>query len=272
MFLSFIFVTALAAKLSSATVGANWLFPDAESGSNLINDVTFPFDLSRAPQQAGFYFAQQFNFDYADDSTYSGAQQFYYDYNQPSAYIGLQPQPRNASGSVIRAAFSSFINGTTTNSSLCYYGADGGPGVSCGVEFNGDYSHKYDCVAETTDGGNTWRGTVVNTNTGAWHSIGEWTLPKKAAGIGPRGLGFAEYYSYPRDQYNTEICNALPSTEVSFFSPSSSTNRAGEGVIEKPYEYGVCEHRSAFRTWGVSEGYHVKTGFQGQGRGHWWSW
>ncbi|PMB73052.1 hypothetical protein BM221_000470 [Beauveria bassiana] len=245
MFLSFIFVTALAAKLSSATVGVNWLFPDAESGSNLINDVTFPYDLSRAPQQAGFYFAQQFYFDYAEDC----------------AYIGLQPQPKNASGSVIRAVFSSFINGTTTKSPLCYNGADYGPGVSCAVEFNGDYSHKYDCVAETTDGGSTWRGTVVNTNTGAWHSIGEWTLPKKAAGIEPRGLGFAEYYLYPRDQYNKETCNAMPTTEISFFSPSSSTNGAGEGVLEKPYEYGVCEHRSAFRTWGVSEGYHVKTGF-----------
>ncbi|KAM3473005.1 hypothetical protein MY5147_004989 [Beauveria neobassiana] len=256
MFLSFIFVTALVAKLSSATVGLYWLFPDAVSGNNLLNDVTFPFDLSRAPQKRGFYFAQQ----------------FYFDFSYDCAYTGLQPRPNNASGSVIRAVFSSFIDGTTTNSPLCYNGADGGPGVSCAVEFNGDYSHKYDCVAETTDGGNTWRGTVVNTDTGAWHHIGEWTLPKKAAGIKPRGTGFTEYYLYPRDQYNTEICNALPTTEISFFSPSSSTNGTSVGVLTKPVEYGVCRHKSAFKTWGVSDGYSVKTGFQGRSRSHWWCW
>ncbi|KAM3550631.1 hypothetical protein ARSEF4850_008251 [Beauveria asiatica] len=256
MFLSFIFITALAAKLGSATVGLDWSFPDAESGSNLIKDVTFPFDLSRAPQKEGFYFAQQFYFDSAQDC----------------AYTGLQPRPSNASGSVIRAVFSSFIDGTTSNSPLCHVGADGGPGVSCAVEFNGDYSHKYECVAETTDGGNTWQGTVVNTDTGAWHSIGEWTLPKKAAGIKPRGVGFVEYYIYPHDRHNTEICNALPTTEISFFSPSSNTNGASEGTLGKPYEYGVCERRSAFKTWGISDGYYVKTGFQGQGRGYWWPW
>ncbi|KAJ4150759.1 hypothetical protein LMH87_011494 [Akanthomyces muscarius] len=246
MYRSLVLVTALAAEIGSATVGLSWSFPDAEQPQNGLNDVTFPFDLSKAPHEDGFYFAQQFFFNGVESG----------------AYTGLQPRPDNSSGSVIHAVFSSFIKGTTFNSSLCYAGADGGDGVSCAVQFTGDYSHEYDCVVETTDEGSTWRGTVVDAVSGESHAMGEWTLPKKAAGIQTQGAGFVEYYIYPRDSAGNEICDALPLTEISFFSPSSNTSGANEGTLGQPYEYGVCEGKSAFSTQQITDGYCVKTGFQ----------
>ncbi len=245
MHLSLVLVTTLAAKLGSATVGLDWSFPNAEQPETGLNDVTFPFDLSKAPHKTGFYFAQQFFFNGVESG----------------AYTGLQPRPDDASGSVVHAVFSSFIKGTTSKSPLCSDGADGGDGVSCAVEFTGDYSHQYDCVVETTDGGLTWRGTVVDTVTGDSHDMGEWTLPKKAAGITTQGTGFVEYYIYPRGSNGSEICDALPLTEISFFSPSSSTTGANGGTLAKPYEYGVCEGNSAFLTKQITDGYYVKTGF-----------
>ncbi|OAQ98077.1 hypothetical protein LLEC1_03155 [Akanthomyces lecanii] len=242
---SLILVSTVAVKLVSATVGLSWSFPEAQQPQDGLNDVTFPFDLSKAPHEEGFYFAQQFFFNGVESG----------------AYTGLQPRPDNSSGSVIHAVFSSFIKGTTFNSPLCDAGADGGDGVSCAVEFTGDYSHKYECIVETTDEGSTWRGTVVDIVSGESHVMGEWTLPKKAAGIQAHGAGFVEYYIYPRDSTGNEICDALPLTEISFFSPSSNTSGANEGTLGKPYEYGVCESKSAFSTGQITDGYYVKTGF-----------
>ncbi|ATY63482.1 hypothetical protein A9K55_007869 [Cordyceps militaris] len=246
MHIELVLVAALAAKLGSALVGVDWQFSDTQQIQNGLNDVTFPFDLSNAPHTTGFYFAQQFYFNGVDSV----------------AYTGLQPRPDNDNGSVIHAAFSSFVEGTTSNSPLCSDGADGGAGVSCAVEFNGDYSHKYNCVVETTDGGLTWRGTVVDTVTGDSHAVGEWTLPKKAAGLQTSGTGFVEYYIYPRGSDGKVKCDGLPLTEVSFFSPSSTTQGANQGTIGKPYEYGDCVGTSAFSTEAISNGYDVKVGFK----------
>ncbi|KAJ3474109.1 hypothetical protein NLG97_g9987 [Lecanicillium saksenae] len=242
MHLSVALVAALA-QLGSATVGLTWSFPAAERN---LDQVSFPFDLSKAPHEEGFYFAQQ----------------FYFDGIPEGAYTGLQPRPDNADGPVLHAAFSSFIDGTTTGSSSCYYGADGGPGVSCAIDFKADYSHTFTCVVETTDGGSTWKGTVVDDVTGESHVIGEWTLPTKPNGIIPKSTGFVEYYIYPRGPDGKEICSALPLTEVTFLYPDSSTVGANYGYLEEPYEYGVCEGASAFSTkQEFLYGYYVKTGF-----------
>ncbi|OAA64853.1 hypothetical protein ISF_04263 [Cordyceps fumosorosea ARSEF 2679] len=250
MHLSIALMTALAAKLGAALVGVDWNFPSSDDGVGL-NDVTFGFDVTNAPHTTGFYFAQQFYFNGVDGG----------------AYTGLQPRPDNDNGSVIHAAFSSFVSGTTSTSSLCSDGADGGDGVSCSTEFNGNYSHAYNCVVETTDGGSTWRGTVVDTVTGDAHPVGEWKLPKQAAGLQSWGLGFVEYYIYPRGSDGNVICEDLPLTEVTFFSPSSNTKGANQGSVAKPYEYGDCVGKSAFSTTQVTGGYDVKVGFSSSGSG-----
>ncbi|CAO3568803.1 unnamed protein product [Mortierella alpina] len=90
--------------------------------------------MANAPHKSGFFFAQQFDF-----------------YGlQHGGYTGRQPRPDSEGKSRVHAAFSSFENGTTTDHKNYTYGADGGPGVSCKTDIDGDYSHTYNLVLEST--------------------------------------------------------------------------------------------------------------------------
>lgn len=229
------------ASLTTANVGVDWSFPSLASGKGL-KDVSFGFNMAKAPHTAGFYFAQQYNFVGHSDV----------------GYTGVQPRPDNSGGPLIHAVFSSFINGTTTSSPTCTQGADGGPGVSCALDFNGDYSHTYNCVIENTSG-STWRGTIVDASTGDSHVIGEYTLPMASAGIQGSQMGFVEYYPFNGDPGHQ--CSSLPATEISFFNPTSKTSGAGDGKLAKPQPYGDCGTESNFQEKDVTNGFNVKVGF-----------
>ncbi|KAG0074492.1 hypothetical protein BGZ90_010706 [Linnemannia elongata] len=122
-----------------ALVGIKWNVMNAPSSG--LKDITFPFDISQAPHKTGYYFAQQFSL------------------------IDSSGKP------VIHAVFSSFIPGTTTTDSNCRIGADGGPGVSCAVDFSAPYSNGFSLVVENT-GGTTWTGTSVDSTTGTRVHVG----------------------------------------------------------------------------------------------------
>ncbi|KAF9316423.1 hypothetical protein BG003_002006 [Podila horticola] len=158
--------------------------------------------MAKAPHKSGFYFAQQFSF---NNVTIIG-------------YTGLQPREDKNGASIVHAAFSSFQGGTTTKHPNCYLGADNGPGVSCAVDINGDYSHTYNLVVENTEG-TTWRGTMVDTVMGNATVVGEWTLPEGARKIVNGQVGFVEYYTWNGQRSHT--CESLPFTEAIFYNPTS---------------------------------------------------
>ncbi|XWW92958.1 hypothetical protein V2A60_000886 [Cordyceps javanica] len=93
MYFSIILIALLWSKITSATVGLAWQFPNSSRLRAGLKDITFPFDMSKAPHKDGLYFAQQF---------------FFEDYKE-NGYTGLQPRPDDGAGSVIHAVFSSFI-------------------------------------------------------------------------------------------------------------------------------------------------------------------
>ncbi|KAG0323368.1 hypothetical protein BGZ99_002785 [Dissophora globulifera] len=228
-------------SLASALVGNYWWFD--ESPSDGLNDITFPFNIANAPHKRGFYFAQQFDFDNVKNGSYTG----------------LQPRPDSNGKSVIRAVFSSFEGGTTTAHPNCHYGADNGPGASCAVEINGDYSHTYNLVTENI-GGTAWRGTLVDTVTGTSTVIGEWTLPQGSGKIlVDAQSGFVEYFIWNGQPSHT--CKSLPFTEATFYNPTSKTPGASGGEVAMVHEYGDCIGRAGYSLTEVPGGYDIKVGF-----------
>ncbi|KAK3196270.1 hypothetical protein K4F52_000650 [Lecanicillium sp. MT-2017a] len=242
MHLSIGVVAAIAPFLGVAQglVGVNWNFPNDKSGG--LNDVTFGFNMANAEHESGYYYAQQFNFDGVKDV----------------GYTGVQPRADKNGKSIVHAVFSSFVAGTKSTSATCHDGADGGAGVSCALDFEGDYSHTYNNVIENV-GGTTWRGTIVDTVTGTSRVIGEWTLPSGAGAMKTHQLGFVEYY--PWNAQPSHSCASLPKTQVAFYNPTSKTSGAGQGKVSKPYEYGDCKGEVAFSTSNISGGVTCQVGF-----------
>ncbi|KAF9162096.1 hypothetical protein DFQ26_003870 [Actinomortierella ambigua] len=205
-----------------------------------LRDITFPINVANAAHKRGFYFAQQFNFQ-----------------NIPHmGYTGLQPQADDNGNSVIRGVFSSFQNGTTTSHPNCGPGADGGPGVSCGLIFPVDYSHTLNMVVENI-GGTTWRGTAVDTVTNVTTEIGVWTLPPESGAIVNGQMEFIEYFLGVQGN-----CSALPFVEVTLFNPTSKTVGASGGNITSVYEQpGDCVSKFNFSDTLVPGGHDIKIGF-----------
>ncbi|EFY84314.1 hypothetical protein J3459_016971 [Metarhizium acridum] len=232
-------LAVLAPELGSALVGNSWSFTGQPAGG--LKDVTFPFNMAGASHTSGYYFAQQFNF-YGVDSV---------------GYCGIQNRPNKNGKSIVHGVFSSFQKGATTSDPNCHAGADGGPGVSCAVDFEGDYGVTYNIVVENA-GGTKWKGTAVNTATGKSVHIGSWTLPTSAKGIRSSQVGFVEYYPWNSGSHK---CSDLPKTSVTMFNPTSRTAGAGTGSIGKPYEYGDCVGKVNFSTTKVTGGYKITVGF-----------
>jgi hypothetical protein len=235
----FIIITSLAG-LGSALVGNDWSIEDVPDAG--LQDITFPFNMAKAPHVTGYYFAQQYSFVNVDQI----------------GYTGLQPREDKDGQSIVHGVFSSFQGGTTSDHPNCSEGADGGPGVSCAVEIVGDYSHTYHCVVENI-GDTTWRGSLVDTVTGESVVIGLWSLPAGAGGIQASQGGFVEYY--PWNDGKEHGCETLPWTEATFGSPFSSTKSAGNGSITSVYEYGGCEGKAGFSKEETSDGWDIKVGF-----------
>ena len=233
-------VIAVAALLPSfvmGLVGISWNVPNVPQDG--LTDITFPIFMANAPHSTGYYFAQQFNFIGQADV----------------GYAGLQPRPDDSNGNpIIHAVFSSFIDGSTTTDSNCSDGADGGPGVSCSVEFPALYSNGFELVIRNTEG-STWTGTAVDINGNEVH-IGSYTLPAGTKGIVGHQGGFVEYSPW---NSGTHTCPSLPHTSVVFGVPTTSTN--GAGSLSSAYEYGDCVGQVAYESHSTPQGVEVSVGF-----------
>lgn len=157
---------------------------------------------------------------------------------------------------VIRALFSSFVNGTTTNDNdYCGPGADGGPGVHCAVIFDGTYGHTYNLEVRNTAGTTTWNGTAVDAVTGRRIHIGSYTLPATAGGIENTQSGFVE------DFLPTETCKEMPHFSVVFGVP---TTGSVVGVLGDVTQNGSCKGNDNFETHRNSDGtVEISAGFSG---------
>ncbi|KAG0302855.1 hypothetical protein BGZ98_007176 [Dissophora globulifera] len=233
-------LTSCVPLLAFALVENRWKFDQAPSSG--LSDVTFPFNIANAPHKRGFYFAQV----------------FYFKNVTKGAYTGLQPRPDSNGNSIVRAVFSSFQGGTITNHPNCHYGADNGPGASCTLEINGDYSHTYNLAVENTNG-TTWRGTLVDTVTGTSTVVGEWTLPQGAGKIINGNVGFVEYFIWNGQPSHT--CDSLPFTEATFYHPTSKTPGTSGGKVTYVHENGDCTGKAQYSLTEVPGGYDVKIGF-----------
>ncbi|PNS14959.1 hypothetical protein CAC42_2188 [Sphaceloma murrayae] len=238
---TFNIIFAITPATTVALVGNSWSFTEAPATG--LTDITFPFKLANAPNERGYYFAQQFDFIDVESQ----------------GYAGLQPQANDSNGdTVVRAVFSSFQTGATTTHPNCSDGADGGTGVSCGVVVKATYDHAHD-VRIKKSGSTTWSATLVDVETGTSNDIGEWTLPAGSGNIKNGQVGFVEYF--PFNGRATKDCSTLPKTEAVFYNPLSDTQGAGSGRVKKPYLYGDCETGNGFSTEQVPSGWHIEVGF-----------
>ncbi|KAG0268509.1 hypothetical protein BGZ95_002434 [Linnemannia exigua] len=230
-----------APSLAFGLVGNDWRFDRAPADG--LSDITFPFNIGKAPHKSGYYFAQQFNFHNVAEV----------------GYTGLQPREDKQGNSIVHAAFSSFQGGTTTKHPNCYQGADGGPGVSCAVDIKGNYTHNYNLVVKNTRG-TTWRGTLVDKVTRVSTVVGEWTLPAGAGKLVNGQVGFVEYYTWNGQPSHT--CDSLPYTRAIFYNPTSNTKGASGGKVTKVYEYGDCVGKVDYSAEQKSKRFDIKVGFR----------
>ncbi|KAH9483431.1 hypothetical protein JR316_0002899 [Psilocybe cubensis] len=228
---------------SLALIATEWTVSNVP-GTGL-KDITFPLTIAEADHIEGYYFAQQFGFVGQNDV----------------GYTGIQPRPDNGGQSVLHGVFSSFIAGTSTNDPNCTPGADGGPGVSCSVEWNGVYGRKYNFEVKTA-GSNVWVGTAIDTVTRQRIRIGSYTLPAGTQGITGSQVGFVEWY--PWNGYEPpNHCQRLPYQRTIFGNPTT-THSGSIGTQGLAYEYGDCVGDVAFNTSTVVGGISNNCGFRGQ--------
>ncbi|PPQ74405.1 hypothetical protein CVT25_006861 [Psilocybe cyanescens] len=243
------FFTLIASLLSvapavHALVGSSWSVTNIPSAG--LTDITFPIAIIEADHITGYYFAQQFNFVGVSDV----------------GYTGIQPRPDSGGKAVLHGVFSNFINGSTTSdNATCSPGADGGPGVSCSVEWNGVYGRQYNFEVMTT-GNRVWVGTVVDSITGERIHIGSFTLPEGTQGITSSQSGFVEWFPW-NGGLPPNHCAHLPYQKTFFGNPV--TRHVGSvGTQSKSYEYGDCVGQVAFHTELVPGGAENNCGFRGQ--------
>lgn len=202
-----------------------------------LTNITFPVTVNPATaHKAGIYFAQQYSF--ADGM----------------GYTGLQPREDQNGSERLSARFSTFTAGATTSDPLCHEGADGGPGVTCAVDFDAVYGHRYDIkVAQT--GTTTWAGTATDTVTGDAVHLGEWTLPAGSGRLQGSQVGFVEYYA------GIPSCAEMPRSDVVFGGPTSTDAGGLSGTTRGRYEYSDCVGESGYRAEDDGAGTHVTRGF-----------
>jgi hypothetical protein len=223
----------------SYAVYVQWNVNNIPNGG--LRNISFPMLLAQSPHATGWHFAQQFQF--------IG--------NNQVGYIGMQPRPDSAGRPILHAVFSSFIAGSTENDANCSPGADGGPGVSCGVDFSGSYGDTYNLEVVNT-GGTTWAGTVVNTATGNRIHIGTWTLPVGTQGIMNSQAGFIEYY--PWNAGGHRACNTLPRTAIALGFPSTLGSIGNlTNAFESPSQ--GCFTRVALRSVRTASAVQIQLGF-----------
>ncbi|ODV79532.1 uncharacterized protein CANTADRAFT_20839 [Suhomyces tanzawaensis NRRL Y-17324] len=123
--------------------------------------------------------------------------QFFFSGTNEVGYYG--PQPRKE-GTTNHLTFSVFGYGPYSDHPNCYKSADGGPGVSCAVDFPWEYGKNYTTevtrTAQNDDGSNRWTGTLVDGETGEkLVTIGEYWTPKNYSLLQTGGNTFDELYA-----------------------------------------------------------------------------
>ncbi|MGW0736466.1 hypothetical protein [Streptomyces sp. NPDC002851] len=225
------------ADVGGGNVSVSWEMSGTPSAG--LSNITFPITVNPATaHKSGIYFAQQFGFTNAEDV----------------AYTGLQPRENNGSTERLSARFSSFVAGTTTSDPLCREGADGGPGVTCAVDFDAVYGHQYDIRVERT-GNDTWTGTARDTVSGKETHLGTWTLPTGSGNLRGTQGGFVEYYA------GIPSCAEMPRSDVVFGGPTSTDGGGLSGTSRANYEYSDCVGESNYQAENVGSGTHITRGF-----------
>lgn len=226
--------TALA-DVGGGNVSISWSIDGTPSAG--LSNVTFPITVNPdTAHQEGIYFAQQYSF--ADGM----------------GYTGLQPRENSGGSERLSARFSTFTEGATTSDPLCHEGADGGPGVTCAVDFDAVYGHRYDIKVERT-GTDTWTGTAKDAVTGESTHLGTYTLPEGSGGIQGSQGGFVEYY------LGIPSCAEMPRSDVTFGGPSSTDAGGLSGTARANYEYSDCVGESNYKAEDDGSGTHVTRGF-----------
>lgn len=237
--------------LASANVGVYWFLND-NSPKDGFTEINFPMNVSDTPRETNYYFAQQFGFD-----------------NASMGYTGLQPRADKNGAQYIRAVFSSFEDNATSTDEQCSSGADGGGGVSCGIELYAPYDHPYVLNVKKEEGSRKWKGTLVDEKLGNTTHIGSYTMPDFAGNIKDSYLGFVEYYAGSTER--NDNCD-LPVTSVTFGKPSSpNKNEEGKtshGKLNGPYAYGPCTKIVPFKKEKSGDGgWYIKYGGGGGKKG-----
>ncbi|MBO1330741.1 DUF3472 domain-containing protein [Streptomyces sp. VRA16 Mangrove soil] len=223
------------ASVGGGNVLVSWSVPGTPAGG--LSNITFPITVNPATaHQAGTYFAQQYDFEYA------------------MGYTGLQPRANNGSTERLSARFSTFTAGASTTDPLCHAGADGGPGVTCAVDFDGVYGHRYDIKVART-GTDTWTGTATDSVTGTATHLGTWTLPAGSGNLKGSQVGFVEYYA------GIPSCAEMPRTDGVFGGPTSTDAGGLSGTTRAEYEYSDCVGEANYQAQDAGSGTHVTRGF-----------
>jgi hypothetical protein len=225
------------ADVGGGNVSVSWQMSGTPASG--LTNITFPITVNSATaHKSGIYFAQQFGFKSAPDA----------------AYTGLQPRANSAGKERLSARFSSFIAGTKTSDPLCHEGADGGPGVTCAVDFDAVYGHPYDIKVERT-GNDTWTGTAKDTVSGKEAHLGTWTLPAGSGNLQGFQGGFVEYYA------GIPNCAEMPRADVVFGGPTSTDAGGLNGTSRANYEYSDCVGESNYQAQNDGAGTHISRGF-----------
>jgi hypothetical protein len=224
-----------AADVGGGNVSLGWSVPGVPAEG--LTNITFPITVNPATaHKSGTYFAQQFDFPHA------------------FGYTGLQPRENSGGSERLSARFSTFTDGATTSDPLCHEGADGGPGVTCAVDFDAVYGHRYDIKVERTSA-DTWAGTARDTVSGASVHLGTWTLPAGSGNLQGSQGGFVEYYA------GIPSCAQMPRTDVVFEGPTSTDGGGLSGTSRANYEYSDCVGESNYQAENDGAGTHVTRGF-----------
>ncbi|MFE0106222.1 hypothetical protein [Streptomyces sp. NPDC059009] len=228
---------AASASVGGGNVSVSWSIGNTPAAG--LSNITFPMTVNKATaHQSGIYFAQQFGFTGAPDV----------------GYTGLQPRPDSGGHERLSARFSSFVAGSTTTDPLCHAGADGGPGVTCAVDFDAVYGHRYDLRVQRS-GSDTWTGTARDTVTGKETHLGTWTLPSGSGNLRGSQGGFVEYYA------GIPSCAQMPRSDAVFGGPTSTDASGLSGTSRANYEYSDCVGESNYHAENDGSGTHVTRGF-----------
>lgn len=223
------------ASVGGGNVSVSWSIPGTPSAG--LTNVTFPVTVNEATaHQSGLYFAQQYSFTH-----------------DAMGYTGLQPREDSKGHERLSARFSTFTGGSTTTDPNCHQGADGGDGVTCAVDFDAVYGHRYDITVALT-GTDTWTGTARDTVTGASTHLGTWTLPSGSGKLKGSQVGFVEYYA------GVPSCATMPRTDVVFGGPTSTDAGGLTGATRAGYEYSDCVGKADYHAENTGTGTHVTRG------------